>query len=566
LSSEITNSRVPTTWSGWEGNTCCSAMRAIERSGGVLEPGMCGHLLHGNRDIRELSSHLQGEEDRSEKEKFCTTGTNDSRKSDNNIVPEKPANKEAKTFAEQVEGRALTKGNTMNTAAVRTQGRGAASTSFDGVRRKAQQDKDARFNNLFHHITPALLTKSFYSLKKNVAAGVDEVTWHQYKEGLAERIADLHERVHAGSYRAQPVRRSYINKSDGRKRPLGVTALEDKVAQQAAATVLNQIYETDFMGFSYGFREKRSQHNALDAIHVGISRCKINYILDADISGFFDKINHEWLLKFLEHRVADRRMLRLIRKWLKVGVVEDGKRTSQDIGTPQGSVISPLLANVYLHYAQDLWAHQWRKRHAGGNVIIVRYADDSVVGFQYKNDAERFLKDLVERMGKFGLELHPDKTRLIEFGRFAEANRRKRGKGKPETFDFLGFTHSCSKTRKGRFFIRRKTIKKRFVKKCKEVKQELKERMHDNVKETGKWLNSVIRGFQNYYAVPGNMNLVKSFYDQTTRAWLHTLRRRSHKGQTFTWKRFEKLIRWLIPRVRIVHPFPNQRFQRWYPR
>jgi len=541
-------------------------MRAIERSGGVLEPGMCGHLLHGNRDIRELSSHLQGKEDRSEKEKFCTTGTNDSRKSDNNIVPEKPANKEAKTFAEQVEGRALTKGNTMNTAAVRTQGRGAASTSFDGVRRKAQQDKDARFNNLFHHITPALLTKSFYSLKKNVAAGVDEVTWHQYKEGLAERIADLHERVHAGSYRAQPVRRSYINKSDGRKRPLGVTALEDKVAQQAAATVLNQIYETDFMGFSYGFREKRSQHNALDAIHVGISRCKINYILDADISGFFDKINHEWLLKFLEHRVADRRMLRLIRKWLKVGVVEDGKRTSQDIGTPQGSVISPLLANVYLHYAQDLWAHQWRKRHAGGNVIIVRYADDSVVGFQYKNDAERFLKDLVERMGKFGLELHPDKTRLIEFGRFAEANRRKRGKGKPETFDFLGFTHSCSKTRKGRFFIRRKTIKKRFVKKCKEVKQELKERMHDNVKETGKWLNSVIRGFQNYYAVPGNMNLVKSFYDQTTRAWLHTLRRRSHKGQTFTWKRFEKLIRWLIPRVRIVHPFPNQRFQRWYPR
>lgn len=421
------------------------------------------------------------------------------------------------------------------------------------------------YNNLFYHITSELLTESFYSLKKNAAAGVDEMTWHEYKKGLAERIVDLHMRVHAGSYRAQPVRRSYIDKSDGRKRPLGITALEDKIVQQAVATVLNQIYETDFMGFSYGFREKRSQHNALDALYVGISRCKIKYILDADISCFFDKIDHEWMLKFIEHRVADRRMLRLIRKWLKVGVVEDGKRKLQEIGTPQGSVISPLLANVYLHYAQDLWAHQWRNSNASGDVITVRYADDTVVGFQYKNDADRFLKDLIVRMEKFGLELHPNKTRLIEFGRFAVGNRQKRGEGKPETFDFLGFTHSCSKTKKGRFFIRRKTIKKRFVQKCKEVKQELKERMHDNVKETGTWLNSVIRGYQNYYAVPGNMDMMKSFYDQTTRAWLHTLRRRSHKGQNFTWKRFEKLIRWLIPRVRIVHPFPDQRFQRSLP-
>jgi group II intron reverse transcriptase/maturase len=500
------------------------------------------------------------------KEKFCTPGTNDSRKSDNNIVPEKPANKGVTASAEQVEGRTLTEGNTSNTAAVRTQGRVAASTGLDGVRRKAQQDKEARFNNLFHHITPKLLTEGFYGLKKNAAAGVDKVTWHQYKEGLAERIAALNERLHVGSYRAQPVRRSYISKADGRKRPLGVTALEDKIVQQATATILNQIYETDFMGFSYGFREKRSQHNALDALYIGISRCKINYILDADISGFFDQINHEWLLKFIGHRVADRRMLRLIRKWLKVGVVEEGKRSPQEIGTPQGSVISPVLANVYLHYAQDLWAQQWRNRHAVGDVIIVRYADDTVVGFQYKSDAETFLKELTERMGKFGLELHPVKTRLIEFGRFAESNRRKRGEGKPETFDFLGFTHSCSKTRNGKFTIRRKTIKKRFVKKCKEVKQELKERMHDDVKETGKWLNSVIRGYQNYYAVPGNMDLVKSFYDQTTRAWLHTLRRRSHKGQNYSWKRFEKLIRWLIPRVRIAHPYPNQRFQRSYPR
>ena len=487
-------------------------------------------------------------------------------KSDNNIVPEKPANKKVHAFAEQVEGRALTEGNTLSTAAVRTQGRVAASISLQGVRSKAQQEKSLRFNNLFHHLSTELLTESFYSLKKNAAAGVDEMTWHDYQEGLAERIVDLHVRLHAGSYRAQPVRRSYINKSDGRKRPLGVTALEDKIVQQAVATVLSQIYETDFMGFSYGFRENRSQHNALDALHEGILRCKINYILDADISSFFDKINHDWLLKFLEHRIADRRMLRLIRKWLKVGVVEKGERRLQEVGTPQGSVISPLLANVYLHYAQDLWTNQWRNRKAGGDVITVRYADDTVVGFQYKNDADRFLNDLTERMGKFGLELHSDKTRLIEFGRYAFVNRQKRGDDKPETFDFLGFTHSCSKTKNGRFFIRRTTIKKRFVQKVKEVKQELKARMHDNVKKTGMWLNSVIRGYQNYYAVPGNMDLMKSFYDLTTRAWLSTLRRRSHKGQNYTWKRFEKLIRWLIPRVRIVHPFPSQRFQRYYPR
>ncbi len=318
------------------------------------------------------------------KEKFHTVGTNDSRKSDNNIVPEKPANNEAKTFAEQVEGRELTKGNTIKTTAVRTQGRVAASIGLNGVRRKAQQDKEARFNNLFHHITPKLLTKSFYDLKRKAAAGVDEVTWYEYRTGLAEQIVDLHERVHAGSYRAQPVRRTYIKKSDGRQRPLGVTALEDKIVQQAIATILNQIYEVDFMGFSYGFREKRSQHDALDALYIGITRCKIRYILDADISGFFDRINHEWLLKFMKHRVADRKILRLIRKWLKVGIVEDGKRTTQDIGTPQGSVISPVLANIYLHYAQDLWMHQWRKRNAGGDVIMIRYADDSVVGFQYK--------------------------------------------------------------------------------------------------------------------------------------------------------------------------------------
>jgi group II intron reverse transcriptase/maturase len=306
------------------------------------------------------------------KEKFHTTDMNDSRKSDNNIVPEKPANKKVKTFAEQVEGRTLTKGNIIKTAAVRTQGRGTASSGLYGIRRKAQQDKGARFNNIFHHITTTLLTKSFYELKRDAAKGVDEVGWHKYKVDLAERITDLNERVHTGKYRALPVRRTFIMKTDGRKRPLGVTSLEDKIVQKAVSTILNQIYETDFMGFSYGFREKRSQDNALDALYMGIMSCKINYILDADITGFFDKIDHDWMMKLVKHRVADRKILRLIRKWLKTGVVEGGKRIAQEIGTPQGSVISPVLANIYLHYAQDLWANQWRKRNAAGNVIIVR--------------------------------------------------------------------------------------------------------------------------------------------------------------------------------------------------
>lgn len=500
------------------------------------------------------------------KEKFRTPGMNDSRKSDNNIVPKKPSNKEVNLSAEEVEGRTLTKGNTIDTAVVRTQRRGATSIGLDGVRRKAEQDKKVTFNNLFHHITPELLTKSFFSLKRDAAPGVDGQTWQMYKEGMADRIVDLHRLLHTGGYRALPVKRTYINKTDGRKRPLGVTSVVDKIVQQATATILNQIYETDFVGFSYGFREKRSQHDALDAIYVGISRNKINYILDADISAFFDKINHDYLLRFVEYRVSDRRILRLIKKWLKVGIVEDGIRCAQKIGTPQGSVISPLLANIYLHYVQDLWAFQWRNSHSKGDTIIVRYADDSVFGFQYKRDAETFLRDLTKRVGQFGLELHPNKTRLIEFGRFADSNRRKRGEGKPDTFDFLGFTHSCSKTQFGKFWILRKTIKKRFVQKCKEVKKELKERMHSDVKETGEWLKSVIIGFQNYYAVPGNLDLVKSFYDQTTKGWLRLLRRRSHKGQNFTWKRFEKLIRWLIPRVRTVHPFPSQRFDRQYPR
>jgi group II intron reverse transcriptase/maturase len=353
-----------------------------------------------------------------------------------------------------------------------------------------------------------------------------------------------------------------VTKEDGSQRPLGIAALEDKIAQQAICTVLNQIYETDFVDFSYGFRENRSRHNALDALYVGITSRKINWILDADIKGFFDNLNHEMLLNFLKKRIGDKRVLRLISKWLKTGFIENGRRVRQEIGTPQGSVISPLLANIYLHYVLDIWVSMWRKTKAKGDMIIVRYADDFVIGFQYYEEAVIFLAALHRRVSKYELTLHPHKTRLIEFGKYASGNRKRKGKGKPETFDFLGFTHMCSKNRKGDFFLRRKTKGKKFKKKLKEVKDELRERMHERIKVTGEWLATVITGHTNYFAVPGNMDAVKEFYKQCMRQWHRTLRRRSHKAQKLTWEVFLKKVEELIPRPRVVHPFPEQRFWR----
>ena len=299
-------------------------------------------------------------------------------------------------------------------------------------------------------MTVDLLRWSFHQLKRRAAAGIDGVTWDQYEADLESNLADLHGRVQRGAYRAKPSRRQYIPKPDGRQRPLGIAALEDKIVQRAVVEMLNAIYETDFLGFSYGFRPGRSQHQALDALAIAIYRKKVNWILDADIRAFFDSISQEWLIRFLEHRIADRRLLRLIGKWLKAGVLEDGRLLTVERGTPQGAVISPLLANIYLHYVYDLWVHHWRRRLAQGEVIVVRYADDIVVGFQYRADAERFLDELRQRLEEFGLELHPEKTRIIEFGRFAHANRQARGLGKPETFAFLGFTHICGRTREGR--------------------------------------------------------------------------------------------------------------------
>jgi len=393
-----------------------------------------------------------------------------------------------------------------------------------GVRTAAQQDKKLRFTNLLHHLTPELLRASFFELKKQAAPGVDEQTWHDYAVDFERRIDDLYTRIHRGAYRAKPSKRTYIPKPDGQMRPLGIAALEDKIVQQATRTALECIYEQDFLGFSYGFRPGRSPHHALDALYEGITKRPVNWIIDADIRGFFDNINHEWLMKFLEHRIADPRMLRLLKKWLRAGVSEDGEWSLTTVGTPQGAVISPLYANVFLHYVLDLWINDWRQRHAQGEVIIVRYADDFVIGLREESDARRCLADLRERLTKFGLELHPEKTRLIEFGRYAEERRAKRGAGKPETFDFLGFTHISGKTWRGHFTIHRKTTRKKFQAKLTDLKAKLLRKRHADLGEIGSWLQSVLRGWYQYYAVPGNYPRLQQFRDAVQAIWLRALR------------------------------------------
>ena len=432
------------------------------------------------------------------------------------------------------------------------------------VRQAAKENKGLKFTALLHHLTVDLLWQSFYAMKRNAAPGVDGMTWVEYETGLEDRLIDLHSRVHRGAYRALPSRRVYIPKADGRQRPLGVAALEDKLVQQAVTTILNEIYEEDFLEFSYGFRPGRSQHQALDALSVALTQKKVNYVLDADIRGFFDHIDHGWMMKFVQHRVADPRILRLIQKWLKAGVMEEGQWSETEVGTPQGSGISPLLANIYLHYAYDLWAERWRKQHAPAEVIVMRYADDSVVGFQYAEEADRFLQELGERLGKFGLELHPEKTRRIEFGRFAEENRKKRGEGKPETFDFLGFTHISGKTRKGRFTVKRRTIGKRMRAKLQKVKEQLRKRRHDPLPETAKWLKSVVQGYFQYYAVPGNLGSLGVFRERLIRLWRQSTARRSQKG--ISWKRFQRWVKQWIPQPRVLHPWPERRYAASHPR
>lgn len=566
LSSEISPSGTPTQYAerkATSGAALCEPCSSPAESKTLC---MRGNSSHGNREIPSAPT-ADGAMGRSEKVNSHNSDMHADGKSDDPIVPKRPPNNNGpESLAEAVEERGSTKGNTSWTAVARTQSRSATSIGLCGVREAAKKDRNTRFTALLHHVTVDQLWMSFYSLKEHAAPGVDGVTWKEYEEGLEESLRELHERIHCGTYRAQPSKRTYIPKPDGRKRPLGIAALEDKIVQHALGTVLNAIYEVDFLGFSYGFRPKRSAHDGLDALYVGLIRKKVNWVLDADIRGFFDAIDHEWMLKFIELRIADQRVLRLIRKWLRAGVSENGTWSTTTVGTPQGAVISPLLANVYLHYVLDLWAHQWRNRHAEGDVIIVRYADDFVLGFQHRSEAERFLNDLQERLGGFGLTLHPDKTRLIEFGPYAARKRRRLGQGKPETFDFLGFTHMCSKTLDGkRFAVKRQTVAKRLRAKLHDIKERLRRRINDGVEAVGTWLRSVVQGYMNYHAVSGNIRSMYQFRTQVIRHWFNTLRRRSDRS-TLTWARFGPFANGWFPRVHILHEHPYRRFYATHPR
>lgn len=460
-----------------------------------------------------------------------------------------------------MEGRELAKGNAGQQNAPRTQGREeGAPSALDRVRQAARRDRKMRFTALLHHVyNPEMLREAYFGLKRTAAPGVDGETWQHYGKDLEENLKDLSERLKRGAYRARPVRRAYIPKADGRQRPLGVTALEDKIVQRATVEVLNAVYEADFLGFSYGFRSGRRPHDALDALSVGLKTRGVNWVLDADIRGFFDAIDHEWLAKFVEHRIGDRRVVRLIQKWLNAGVLEDGIWTFSEEGTPQGGNISPLLANIYLHYVFDLWTRWWRKKRGRGEVIVVRYADDFIVGFERKDDAERYKEELAARLRKFKLELHPEKTRLLEFGRKAAWRQERAGGEKPGTFDFLGFTHMCGKAGNGAFFVRRNTIPKRMRGKLREVKAELKRRRHDPIPEVGRWLGAVVRGHTRYYGVPTNKQAIWEFRNQVGRHWHRTLKRRS-QNNAVTWDRTKRLIARYLPPARICHPIPDVRF------
>ena len=486
--------------------------------------------------------------------------THDRGTSDRPVVPAKSANKAGPSAAERAEGRGRAKGNLRQPHASRTPSRTDAPSALERVRQAARTDRKLRFTALLHHIYDVeRLRTAYLALKRDAAPGIDGETWRHYGEGLEGHLQDLSARLKRGAYRAKPVRRVYIAKADGRPRPLGVPVLEDKLVQRATVAVLNTIYETDFLGFSYGFRPERGQHDALDALYVGLMTKHVHWVLDLDIQGFFDTLDHGWLVKFVEHRIADRRVVRLIQKWLNAGVLDAGTRTEAETGTPQGGSASPLLANVYLHYVFDLWVHAWRQKHAHGDVIVVRYADDIVLGFQDKADAERCWADLVERFRQFHLTLHPEKTRLLEFGRHAAETRTRRGEGKPDTFNFLGFTHICGRTRHGRFTVLRQTMRTRMQAKLAAVGAELRRRLHDPIPAVGQWLRAVVGGHVRYYGVPMNSPAVQCFRSHVGRLWHRALSRRSQKARV-RWDRMERLIdRWLPP-ARVCHPYPLRRF------
>jgi RNA-directed DNA polymerase len=485
-------------------------------------------------------------------------------KSDPAVRARKSANK-AEEAAESMEQRAGAKGKAIASTTNRTQSRVSVSPGLDRLRQRARENRNEKFTALLHHITVDLLTQAYHWLKRDAAAGVDGVTWQAYGTDLQANLADLHGRVHRGAYRAQPSRRRMIPKADGRERPLGIASLEDKIVQRAVVEVLNAIYEPEFLGFSYGFRPGRSQHDALDALWVGIDKTRINWIFDADIRSFFDTVSHDWLIRFVEERIGDQRIIRLIRKWLKAGVVENGTLTPTEMGTPQGSVISPLLSNLYLHYVFDIWAHHWRKRPGCGHMMIVRYADDTVCGFEHEADARAFHAELQARMETFALSLHPTKTRLLEFGRFAAERRKRRGEERPETFAFLGFTHICGRTRNGKFLLIRKSRRDRMRNKLNEIKESLRQKMHESIPEQGQWLGAVVRGYFAYHAVPSNFQALGAFRYHVTWAWMRTLQRRSQRTR-MTWEKMTRLAREWLPMPRITHPWPAARFAVKHPR
>lgn len=519
--------------------------------------------MHENREVSSAPSAVC--EGRSVKASGRTADVYALEKSDCAVVPVNRPNKAAQAAAEVGEGRVQMKENIDQSRMLPTQSGARMSQGLDGVRKAAREKKQERFTSLLHHLTMSLLRDSFYALKRGASPGIDGVRWQEYESGLEDRLADLYSRVHRGTYRAQPSRRVYIPKADGLQRPLGVAALEDKIIQQAVVTILNQIYEVDFKGFSYGFRPGRSPHQALDALVVGVERKKVNWVLDADIRGFFDNMSHEWTMKFIEHRVADRRVLRLIQKWLKAGVSEDGKWSETTQGTPQGAVVSPLLANVYLHYVFDLWVDVWRRKVAKGDVIIVRYADDLVLGFQHRAEAVRFLNEFRDRLAQFGLELHPEKTRLIEFGRYAANKRKQWGKGKPETFTFLGFTHYCGRRHKtDTFTVWRITSKQRMVAKLKAIKAELLRRKHDRISQVGAWLRKVVNGYYQYHAVPGNIDQLRTFRQRVNRLWRTVLVRRSQRAG-MKWESLTPVFDRWIPKPLVLHPYPQARFYASHP-
>jgi len=561
LSRETRHFGVPTPLSEAEGHT--TAGRCSEPQ---VDPARsetrrtCGNFLRENRES-PVSPAADSAAGRAGKANGRTPAMDEAGQSDRPTVPTKPMNKASKRAAESVEGRGLAKGNTDGQNAPRTQSRTRAPNALARVRQVAARNKRTRFTALLHHVDVDRLRTAFHGLKKDAAPGVDGVTWAQYADQLEDNLRELHARLCRGAYRARPSRRVYIPKTDGRQRPLGIASLEDKVVQRAVVEVLNAIYEEDFLGFSYGFRPGRNQHDALDALAVGILRKKVNWVLDADIRNFYDAIDHGWLVKFIEHRVGDQRMMRLIKKWLAAGVMENGEWAASEVGAPQGATASPLLANVYLHYVLDLWTQQWRSKAARGDVIIVRFADDVLVGFQYRDDAERFQKELSERLAKFHLELHPDKTRLIAFGRFALPQQRRAGGvgSKPETFNFLGLTHICGRSRAGRFLLRRQTERKRMTAKLHKVATDMQRRRHQPIAEQGRWLNAVVRGHTAYYGVPTNGHLIAAFRTQVARQWHRALRRRSQRRR-LPWARMRRYVARWLPRTPISHPWPEQRF------